>query len=471
MNTNTERRLRTSVSRTRRGNAASSAKSHDTTSAFIRVHPRLKVYGAVSLFFIALTLFAVSAGAEPAQTLTLRQAHERALRNHPQLAAAQLQALASLETVRQARSSFFPTADAYLTAVGAGNENTRILAGALNNPSIYDRAAGGVTVSQLITDFGQTSNLTASAKSQAKAEQQGATATREEVLLNVDVNYFGLLEAQAVLRVAQATLNTRQLLLDQVNALAANKLKSQLDVSFAQVALGEAQLLQEKAEGDVEAAEASLSAALGDRELRRYTLVDPNLASALPDDVSPLIGKALGNRPEILRLRYEQEAAQSFARAQKDERYPTVAAVGTIGDSPDHDVHLPEHYAAAGVNLSIPLFAGGLYLARQHEAELKARAAAEDLRDEEDSVIRDVRTAWLNCRTTLERLRTTEQLLKHATEAFDLARARYKIGSSSIVELSEAQLSQTSAEIAQASAHYDELIQRSILDYQVGALN
>jgi outer membrane protein len=415
---------------------------------------------------------AMGAGsAEPGPALTLDQAHEFALRNHPQLAAAQLNALASMEVVRQARSSFFPTASAYITAVGAGNENTRILAGGLNNPSIYDRVAGGVSVSQILYDFGQTGNLTASARSQAKAEGQNATATREEILLNVDINYFNLLEAQAVLRVAQQTLHTRQLLLDQVKALAANKLKSGLDVSFAQVALGEAQLLQEKAEGDVEAGQASLSDALGYHEQHHFELFDPNLSSALPGDISALIEKALRNRPEILRLRYEQEAAQSYAKAQKDQNYPTIAAVGTVGDSPDHDVHLPEHYAAAGVNLTLPLFAGGLYAARQHEAELKARAAEDNLRDEEDRVIRDVRTAWLNCNTTLQRLRTTEELLKHATEAFDLAQARYKIGSSSIVELSEAQLSQTSAEIAQAGAHYDELIQRSVLDYQVGALN
>jgi outer membrane protein len=406
--------------------------------------------------------------AEPMQPLTLEQAHEFALHNQPQLAAAQLRALASLEVVRETRSSFFPTANAYITAVDAGNENTRILAGGLNNPSIYDRVAGGVSVSQIITDFGQTSNLTASAKSQAKAEGQSATATREEVLLNVDVNYFSLLEAQAVQRVAQQTLQTRQLLLDQVNALAANKLKSELDVSFAQVALGEAQLLQEKAEGNVEAGQASLSAALGYHEEHHFDLVDPDIASVLPGDISALIEKALRNRPEILRLRYEHDAAQSYAQAQKDQNYPTIAAVGTVGDSPDHDDHLPEHYAAAGVNLTLPLFAGGLYAARQHEAEFKARAAEENLRDEEDRVVRDVRTAWLNCNTTLQRLRTTEQLLKHATEAFNLAQARYKIGSSSIVELSEAQLSQTSAQIAQAGAHYDELIQQSILNYQIG---
>jgi outer membrane protein len=109
-------------------------------------------------------------------------------------------------------------------------------------------------------------------------------------------------------------------------------------------------------------------------------------------------------------------------------------------------------------------------LARQHEAELKTEIAAQALRDLEDTVSRDVRLAWINFNTSLERLATTERLLKHANQAFALAQARYKNGSSSIVELSDAQVNATSAQIAEANARYDTLLQRAILDYQIGAL-
>ena len=149
---------------------------------------------------------------------------------------------------------------------------------------------------------------------------------------------------------------------------------------------------------------------------------------------------------------------------------PTVSAIGVAGDSPTHDDRLPDNYAAGGVQLSLPLFAGGLYTARQHEAELKAQADAEMLRTAEDNVIRDVRIAWLNVNNALEQLRTTEQLVKHAAEAYDLAEARYKTGISSIVELSQAQLSLTSAQIANTNARYDVLIQQAELNYQTGAL-
>ena len=66
-----------------------------------------------------------------------------------------------------------------------------------------------------------------------------------------------------MLHVAQQTVDTRRLLGDQVTALATNKLRSELDVSFAQVQLQQARLLVEKARNDADAAMATLSTALG----------------------------------------------------------------------------------------------------------------------------------------------------------------------------------------------------------------
>ncbi len=426
----------------------------------------------------ALTLCALFAGKMFADgttnvpILSLASAQEVALRNHPQIAEANYRALAAQEVVKETRSGYFPTANLYATAVGADSGDTRILAGGLNNPSVLDRAAGGVAVNQLITDFGRTANLTASSKAQAQAASQNVNVSREQVLLQVDTGYFGALQAQAVLHVAQQTLDTRQLLLDQITALATNKLRSELDVSFAQVELEQARLLLQKSQSDAAAAMATLSTALGYHEYHQFQLVEQPLpANAATNDVSELVQIALAQRPELLSLRNERDAALRYAKSQRDSRLPTIAAVGVAGDSPDHDSRLPDNYLAGGVQLSLPLFAGGLYLSRQHEAELKARADAELLRTVEDNVIRDVRIAWLNVNNALEQLHTTEKLLRHAAEAFELADARYQNGISSIVELSQAQLNLTAAQIANTNARYDVLIQEANLNYQTGALH
>jgi outer membrane protein len=422
--------------------------------------------------FVLFATAALAADINSLQTLTLSQAQTLALKNHPQIAAANYRALAAQEAVRESRAGFFPHADLLGTAAGADSRATRIEAGGLNNPSVFNRAAGGLDVSQLITDFGRTANLTASSKFEAQAENQNASTTREQVLLSVDVSYFDALEAQAVMNVARQTVETRQLLLDQVTLLTSNKLKSELDVSFANVQLSQGKLLLQKAQNDFDASLASLSTALGFREFRRFDLVEqspPMMGDT--NDISGLVDTALRYRPEILALQDSRDAATRFARAQRDARLPTVAAVGVAGASPVHDDRLPDNYAAGGIQLSVPLFAGGLYIARQREAELRADADAELLRSLEDNVIRDVRIAWLNLNNARERLQTTELLVNQANQAFELAAARYKVGSSSIVELSQAQLELTSAQIEETNARYDVLVQEANLNYQIGGLS
>ncbi|HUO66469.1 MAG TPA: TolC family protein, partial [Gammaproteobacteria bacterium] len=296
-----------------------------------------------------------------------------------------------------------------------------------------------------------------------------ATATAAQILLDVDRSYFTVLQAQALQDVAQQTVDTRQLLLDRVSALASNKLKSELDVSFARVALAEGTLLLQNARNNLDSSRASLSAALGFRELRQFRLVDeaPDTA-AVAADLNKLIDDALRNRPELASLADQRDAAMRFARAQRDSRFPTLSLGAVAGDAFSHDARLPDSYSAAGLQISVPLFAGGLFAARQHEAELRAKAAEQGLQGAEDNVARDVRIAWLNVNDALQRVQTTQELRDYAAQAYDLAQARYNVGSSSIVELSQAQLALTSAEIESASARYNLLIQQATLSYQTG---
>jgi len=76
----------------------------------------------------------------------------------------------------------------------------------------------------------------------------------------------------------------------------------------------------------------------------------------------------------------------------------------------------------------------------------------------------------LNLTNARERLRTSQQLGRYAADAYQLADARYRAGSSSIVELSQAQLQLTAAQLGEASARYEVLIEQSALDFQVGAI-
>ncbi|MGO8925694.1 MAG: TolC family protein [Limisphaerales bacterium] len=412
------------------------------------------------------------AKAEDSPQLTLQEAHQAALRSHPAISVADLKALAARQVTRQFRSAFLPTLSANAVAVGAANDNTRLSAiAALNNPIIYDRNAEGLILSQLITDFGRTANLTGSAKLQAQAEANSAQATREQILLAVDGAFFAGQQAQSVTRVAKQTVAERQVFLDYVSLMASNKLRSELDASIARVNVEDAKLLLIKAQNDVQAAFAQLANLMGLREQKSYRLVEEPLPPELSTNISDFVQLALRSRPDLLSLRNSQEAALKFARAERALRYPTFSAVGSAGLVPIGNSALGDNYAAGGLILTLPLYAGGLYSARQQEAELRSQAAAESLRDLENNVIRDVRIAWLNAQNAFDRLRITAQLLENTKQSYELAHARFTNGISSIVEFNLAELNLLSAQIAYADTQYEYLVRRSALDYQTGSLH
>jgi len=247
-------------------------------------------------------------------------------------------------------------------------------------------------------------------------------------------------------------------------------LKSGLDVSFAKVNLSEAQLLLLQARNDVAAAFAGLSAALGQSDAPTYQLSEEPLPPAPPPDDRAVVAEALRDRPDVVAERLARESAAKFADAEHALWFPTVSALGAAGVVPYQQAGLTNPYSAIGVNVSVPLTNGHLFAARHSEARLRALGEEQHLRDLENRVARDVRVALLDAQTGLQRLDLTGQLFDQASQAQDLAEARYNLGLSSIIELSQAQLNKTRAEIEQASARYDYQARIAALRYQTGAL-
>jgi outer membrane protein len=219
------------------------------------------------------------------------------------------------------------------------------------------------------------------------------------------------------------------------------------------------------------ASAASLSAILGYTTLEVFEL--ENDAEPLvppPSDVDPLIADAFANRPEILALEFQSQSAEKVHKSAHDRMYPTVSALAALGDSPVRDDRIDGPYAAAGVNVEIPVFNGFLYSAKSREADLRAQAARQRLLDLRNRIARDVRTSWLSASTAFDRVNVSEQLLAQSNQALDLAQTRYKLGLSSIVELSQAQLQQTQAEIGNAQAGYEYRLALAVLRYQTSGL-
>jgi outer membrane protein len=402
-------------------------------------------------------------------SLTRKQAEALALKNNPQITVGKLRALQAGQFVREQKSALLPTA--YLSLTGAdASTGARVAAGALNNPIIFARAASGATVSQLITDFGRTTNLVSSAESTAKAEEENSAATSAQIVLAADQAFYNSLETRALLTVAQQTVDARQLIANRIGALTQAKLKSDLDLSFASVDVARAKLLQLEAKNNYAAALATLSAILGYPDQQAFDLVESTSAPEQPDtDVNPLIMQALRQRPEVLALQDQVTSAEKFGHAEHDLWRPTISAVGTAGEVPVRNPSLPNWYGAVGVNINIPVFNGFLYNARAKTADLQTDVARQRLLDERNNVARDVRTAWQQSQQAFERLGVTQQLREQANLGMNLAQSRYDLGLSSIVELGQAELAKTEADIADTDAQYQYRLTRLILAFTIGA--
>ena len=403
-------------------------------------------------------------------TMTRQQAEQMALKNNPRVSVSQLLAMAQKQVVRETRSYELPNLNGVATVVGA-EQASRISSGSLEASRMLNHAGAGLQLTQLITDFGRTRNLVASSSLQAKASLQSTEATREDIVLAVDMAFYSALEAQATLKVAQSTVQARQSVSDQVGALTASKLRSTLDQSFADVNLSQAKLLLLDAQDRENAAMAQLDEVLGLQSATEYTLVDDTEEPpSVPPSFDSLIAMALQQRPDLQAQKLRHDADVRFAHAQRDQLLPTISALGVVGYTPfgSPSYFNQDWYGAAGVSMSIPIFNGFRYHAQAEEADLRARASDEVSRQLTDVIVRDVRTAWLNANSAQQRMAVTKQLVNEANMGLDLAQTRYNLGLSSIVELSQAQLQQTQAQIDDANARLQYESDLATIRFQTG---
>lgn len=407
---------------------------------------------------------------------SLKEVQEAARNNHPRLQVAQLKAQASEEAIIQARAAYLPHINQ--ETVGAISNSpkqvpARLAAGwGLAPPPVAGRAAAGMTLRQLVTDFGRTASLVESSELKAQARQENIQATEAQVVLNVTGAYFQLYQAQEVLKVADADLAARETDLRQIRAMLDAGLKSTLDVSFAEVNVSEARLLQIKARNDLDSARAILSTAMGNRD----TEIIVAREEPLPPPVEPLetaLGEALYLRPDLRELRLELAAAGKLAEAEAAAARPKIELIGNVNYMPWINLEAgkyPDFNAIGGLLVNIPVFEGFALEAGADKARKEYQAVSHGLSDAENAVLRDVRVSWLGARTAHESLAPARQQYEESRNAYRLAESRYRVGMGSIVELTQAQLNLTRAAIADIQARVAYQQQRAELDYQTGKL-
>ena len=407
--------------------------------------------------------------------LGLRQAVEIALQKHPlvQEGAATLKA-ASART-EQARSNYYPQAYAnFDVAAGAGRINPRFtIGGFLVQPNLSQYIAG-VSVNQRIYDFGFTQSLVGSSNLAESAQGQDVSARKAVVVLTVERAYFTSLKRRRLVQIAEETVRERGIIKGQVEALYRQQLKSKLDLDLVQVELTNAESLRLKARNDLKASFADLNRAMGIDGASDYILDNIPVQVRPQRHLESLIADSLGH-PEFRKAKELKESAEVKERAMKRQYLPTLNAYASAGDFETFDTSRVTPgtggWWAAGAFLSMPLFTGFLIENQVREAKAQKEAAQAGTLNIQQALTQQVTTSYLETVTLAQQIKLTEEQVKTAQEALQLARQRYKLGLGSIVEVTQSEVTLTATQTRLAEAQYDYKIAEVTLAYAAGAVN
>jgi outer membrane protein TolC len=272
------------------------------------------------------------------------------------------------------------------------------------------------------------------------------------VILNTKQAYYSTLSSQRLLQVAGETVRQNLKHLEEAQARFDVGLAPRFDVTQARVQVSNAELNLVTARHNVALARETLRTAMGVTGPFPYTLMDTLERQEFPFDDEALLTQAYANRPELRSIRAQQRSAAEQVSSLRKQYLPSVS--GNAQYNWTGREHPLEDGWIWGVTLTVPLFDSILTTAEVGEGQANLRglqAQEEDLRQQ---IALEVRQSWLNLRQAAESIRISEQTLVEARENLDIAEGRYSTGVGNIIELTDAQVSLTSAQANNVQALY-----------------
>ena len=411
--------------------------------------------------------------------LGYRTAVAIAVEQHPLLKKSQETSWSAQASTQQAKARYYPQIDAY--AIQTGGTIRPLsgfnIAGAQNKPTSYVENAG-LRADQLIYDFGQTGHTVLAERANQEATEKDLLTNKALVILRVQQAYLHCLRMRRLIQIAEATVRERGVLRDQIKILYERQLKSKLDLDFISVELktSEVQFIQVK--NELRAAFAELNHAMGVRGPDDYTLEEVEAMPASSETLESLIQHGLEDRPELMGSSNRIRAADEQYRAAKALNFPTISATGMTGvihfsDAPTnqyagaHDGFTQLWWGAAAV-VSVPLFTG--FLIENRVADALQQKYKEEHRkiDLANKVSLEITDAYFGLQTAQQHIKVAEKEVESAASALRLAKERYRLGLSSIVEVTTATTELLSAEVRLAEARYAVQVNSMAVAYAIG---
>jgi outer membrane protein TolC len=418
---------------------------------------RARAKACLTLVALLAASCAATAAAQTLPRKDLTQCIEIALQHHPGLKAAAATVDAGHARTWEAISNALPQVAADYSASRRHSSVITRTGGPVgpqgqvgNQAQTFNFYSTGVSLSQILFDFGQSLNAIRAARASEHSLEANASTTRETVVFDVKQSYFNLLTAKRLLGVADENLVQNQKHLDLAQGRLAAAVAARFDVTQAQVQLTNAELAQATAQNNVAVAIETLRNSLGLEGPIDFDIVDTLDIHDVRLDEDKALGLAYQYRPELLSQRFQEEAVSERIAALQKNYLPNVTGDASYIWSGDDYPLQPSWGIGASVNLSV--FNGGLTFAQIDEA----RANLANLKYQEQilrqQIALQVRQAVLDLALAHKSIRVSEKGLQQARENVELAEGRYKTGVGIIIELTDAQAARTAADGANVQA-------------------
>ncbi len=432
---------------------------------------------------VGLALAAPTAwGAEEAGSLSLKEAIDLALKAHPAVKQSRENMAASRNQIGVSRAGYFPKVNFIgnyyygnaFVSTGRLSGLTPATGGGLGGGSVSTPTESHYFLyqfqaNQLLYDFGKTPGTVAQSRASFHQSEQDYSGTRQQVVLDVRTAYFGYLAAQRAQKVQEETVRQNQELLKQAQGFYQVGLKAKIDVTKAEANLYQAEANLIQAKNNVALTRVTLMNALGIKTWPYRQVEEVLEVTPQPLPLEELTTKAMVQRPELMKNRYQQEFNLAGIKVARSGYFPTVTSVASYGwqafDAP-FSTNPSNWYVGAGVNF--PLFEGlaTTYSVSQNKAQL--RSTQENFEVLRQNILKEVSQAYLNVKTGWELIRATKKALEAARENLRLAFGRYQAGVGTIIEVTDAQVQFSQADLNFVQALFNYRVYEAQLDKAVG---
>jgi outer membrane protein TolC len=404
--------------------------------------------------------------------LTLDQAIAHAIEQDPVLLTQLLQARSAVEDVRTAQSNILPNltfnASYSRTRVGGGESLGQQTIGGqtftfFNPVQIFPGYGVGLTVRQLIFDGGKWWNNLAAFDKALAVQREQAEEQRLQTAYLAAQKFYELIRAQRTLNVLKEASRRSGDQADWTQKLFEGGRATQADVYAARANRDNDAVSVLSQEAVIENARQDLAIAIGRDPAQPLTVVDPPNLSNDPSDPPNLqesIDKALSRRPSLRAFAAAIEQMKKNIDVAKGDYYPSVSFTGQYQRSTrsldDFTKPLDQANTLSGaITLNWNLFAGFATDANVNRAIIQLQLAQVNMASGRRGVASDVERAIANWTSARTRAAVTKQAEENSVKNLDLARARQQVGVGTQLEVRDAELKVTQAQLSRLGALVD----------------